>query len=186
LMLNKDGSPQFERAAHLPFYTGEIFILKIRSSTPGTLRLTNISPSNKVTSFTPMPIRANVDTYYPDNPNNVLEFSVDSGEETLLVEIIPDAASSTETTAAISATPARDAPAQLFSRQQTTVVASASAAPEGSAPAQASAYFSDVQGKAYPYAKDVRETVLETQDATYLTRPAGSGNLVFEVKIQHY
>jgi hypothetical protein len=42
-----------------------------------------------------------------------------------------------------------------------------------------------VQGKAYAYAKDIRETVLETPNATYLVRPTESGPLQFDVTIQH-
>lgn len=182
VVLNRDGSTQMERAAHFPFYSGELIRVKVVSSQNGALQLTNISPSGKITPFRTIQVQAGLATYYPPETGGVLEFTNNIGTEILRVSLTP-------TQAMPVAQPS--APATAGQLQYPTNYGGSpqnSAPPPGSSsatPSRASEFFSGVQGKSYTYAKDIRETVLEMQQGTYLTRPSGSGPLQYEVSIQH-
>jgi hypothetical protein len=211
VLVNKDGSPQMERAAHFPFYTGERFKAKLISSQNGALQLTNISPAGKVTPFRVISVQAGVPAYYPPEATNVLEFANIVGDETLRVTFTPaggPAANAVQTPfasasgqvavnpAASYVTPANagangmgaatstGAPGSNTMVSQAGVVSGVTSS-VGTPPTRASDYFGDVSGKAYVYAKDIREVVLETTQSTMLTRPSGSGSLQFDVKVMH-
>jgi hypothetical protein len=199
LILNRDGSTQMERAAHFPFYTGEIMRVKVVSGQTGSLQLTNINASGKATPFRTISVQAGVPAYYPPEPGAVLEFANTTGNEVIRVNFIPAASlaplPSTNNAppnnggVVVAAppvapyngggggTPVINVTPQPLYAQQPPVVSTL--------PSRPSEFFSDVQGKAYSYSKDIRELVLETPQATYLTRPSGTGGLSFDVTIQH-
>ncbi len=250
LILNKDGSTQMERAAHYPFYSGEMMRVKILSAQSGTLQLTNINATGKVTPMRTIPVQAGTPAYYPPENNAVLEFANAAGSEILRVVFTPQASMSSNgnwnngnPTAYGQPNPspsyaplpgnAMQPSGQVMTGQGSSGAAyipptqpvesvgngnvSGGAQGQGGAypvqgnygipgnpggvnpvppasgqqgmasgmPSRPSEYFTGVQGKAYAYAKDIRETVLETPNATYLTRPTETGAIQFEVTIQH-
>lgn len=250
LVLNKDGSTQMERAAHHPFYSGELMRVKILTGQNGTLQLTNINSFGKATPMRPTPVQAGVPAYYPPENNAVLEFANAIGNETLRVSFTPQSfplPNNTPGNSGQAAYPAANPLSQPYAPSQSSVeqmpgqvgmplpsttvytpptqrpggmvngnyadsylsqgtpsptlggvgsvsavnapnpIATGATSPSAtpSYPSRPSEFFSGVQGKAYAYAKDIRETVLETPNATYLVRPIESGPLQFDVSIQH-
>lgn len=171
IILDKKGNAQMERAAHFAFYTGEMFRAKIVSSQSGTLQLSNIGPTGKVTQFRPIPVQAGATAYYPPETSSVLQFADSTGNETLRVTFTPNNISTQTTPAPVSL------PAPIVGSQDTSTAPPALTRP--------SEFFSGVQGKAYFHAKDIKEIVIETADNTILTRPTGTGILQFDVFIQH-
>lgn len=179
VMLNRDGTPQMERAAHFPFFTGELFRLKLLASQSGSLQISTVSPAGKATPLRPIRAQAGVEAFYPENPKGALEFFGATGNETLKVSFTPDAA-----------TPAPNPPSSPPMVQPVSSAVESNPptnqpTDSAAAPTKPSDFFSEVQGKAYAYSKDIRETVIETPQATYLARPPNSGPLTFEIVIQH-
>lgn len=187
VVLNRDGSTQMERAAHFPFYSGELIRVKVVSSQNGTLQLTNISPSGKITPFRTIQVQAGLAAYYPPEPGGVLEFTNSVGTEILRVNFTPTQPMAANPPAQPGAPAGQPQfpPSYGGSPQNSGPPPAIPATPSSATPSRASEFFSGVQGKSYLYAKDIRETVLEVPQATYLTRPSGSGPLQYEVSIQH-
>lgn len=250
LILNKDGSTQMERAAHYPFYSGEMMRVKILSAQSGTLQLTNINATGKVTPMRTIPVQAGTPAYYPPENNAVLEFANAAGSEILRVTFTPQTSISSnsnwnngnpsaygqpnlsqsyvpslgnamQTSGQIMTGQVSPGAAYVPPSQPADTVGNGSvnggAQGQGGAypvqgnvgysgnpvgmspvppasghqgmasgmPSRPSEFFTGVQGKAYAYAKDIRETVLETPNATYLVRPVETGAIQFDVTIQH-
>lgn len=250
LILNKDGSTQMERAAHYPFYSGELMRVKILSAQSGSLQLTNINATGKVSPMRTIPVQAGIPAYYPPENNAVLEFANATGSEILRVAFTPQASmaangnwsngspsaygqpnpsssyvsspdNAMQTSGQVMAGQGSPGTAYIPPSQsvESTGGGNYNAGVQGqgasypvqgsvgypsnsggvtpvapvssqqgavpSMPSRPSEFFTGVQGKAYAYAKDIRETVLETPNATYLMRPAETGAIQFDVTIQH-
>lgn len=202
LVLNPDGSAQMPRSGGQPFYTGERMRVRILPAQSGTLQLININSQGKSTPFRQIPVQAGVPAFYPPEQGNTLEFANVTGQEILRVVFNPTPG----TMPAIPVQPQQPNtvnptfPVQLPTPVSPVATDNPLAAlfpvsPQTDSPillpgmtagmSQASNFFSGVTGKAYVNPKDIREVVVQSSDATYITRPSGTGAIQFDVTIQH-
>lgn len=194
LVYGPQGGMPIQRAAHLAFFTGERFKLKILSSRAGTLQVVNIEPTGRENRLTPMPVAAGSETLYPAEPNKFLEFDATAGDELLRLTLLPSgqalpAAPSMPAPASAQAPAGDDFGGLLALLEGTGGSASAPpAAPPSAASGRpgADALFDNVEGKAYVAAgKGIHEVVLEAPSATQVVQPISGAGLVYDLKLKH-
>lgn len=179
VVYSPQGGNPIQRAAHLNFFTGERFKLKIRASHSGNLSVTNIEQSGKINVLSAAQVQAGVETLYPAEAHKFLEFDRSSGDETLRIVLTPMSQ---------GASPPQDyAPP----RQNDYGMPCPPACPVPSNQQQnsADALYGNTYGKAFVTGKGIREVVLEPNCPTCPTQfvqPVNGGGLFHEMKIKHY